>query len=169
MKRFPLILAAVLAWGGAAFADSEKDAADVVTTIVTALADDNIAGFMKPIDPALPGYAKLRGQVETLIGRAQVSSSISILENEGGRMRIAREPREEEGQEVAEDLERHFGAVGCVDACHERKVISAFFVCGTEFVESSGPWRPGVGKRAGREGARGAGSGGGRDVTTGKI
>lgn len=83
MKRFPLILAIVLALGCPAFADSEKDAADVVTTMVTALADDNIVGFMKPIDPATPGYAKLRGQVETLIGRAQVSSSISILENEG--------------------------------------------------------------------------------------
>jgi hypothetical protein len=66
-----------------AFADSKTDVADVVTGLVTALAGDNVAGFFKLVDSGMPGYAKLRSQIDSLIGRAQVSSSISILENEG--------------------------------------------------------------------------------------
>ena len=81
MTRRSVLLAFVCA--GAASADSEKDAADVVTALAAALSGDNIAAFMKPIDPAMPGYAKLRSQLETLIGRAEVSSSISILDNMG--------------------------------------------------------------------------------------
>ena len=66
-----------------ALADSESDAADVMRRLATALAGDNAAAFLKSIDPSMPGYAKLRTQIEALIGRAQVSSSISILENQG--------------------------------------------------------------------------------------
>ena len=64
-------------------ADSATDAGNVVTKLATDLSGNNPAGFLKPIDHEMPGYAKLREQVEALLGRAEVSSSISILENEG--------------------------------------------------------------------------------------
>jgi len=66
-----------------AIADAESEVADVMTKLATALAGDNAAAFLKSVDPAMPGYAKLRTQIEALLGRAQVSSSISILENQG--------------------------------------------------------------------------------------
>ncbi len=87
MKAARRLLLAGLLLGAIGFADSEKDVADVVSDLATALAGDNVAGFLKHIDPATPGYVKLRNQIEGLVSRAEVSSSISILENQGDNAR----------------------------------------------------------------------------------
>ncbi len=86
MKLFCILL---LAGSGVARADSQSDAAAIVSSLATSLSGDNVVGFLRSIDKETPGYAQVRSQVETLIARAQVSSSISILENDGDDVRRA--------------------------------------------------------------------------------
>ncbi|MEO8028721.1 MAG: hypothetical protein ABI823_19730 [Bryobacteraceae bacterium] len=113
---FPALLSA-----GVALADSPTDAQDVITTLAAALAGDNVPLFFQPIDRAMPGYAKLRAQLEALTARAQIASSIDFVENEGDDARrtllldwyVEIQSR---GVSVSDKTERRRKAVRCVVA-----------------------------------------------------
>jgi len=51
--------------------------------MAAALADNNVAGFMKPIDPDMPDYGKLKNEISALLDQAVVASSIEVLKDEG--------------------------------------------------------------------------------------
>jgi hypothetical protein len=56
---------------------------DTLGDMTAALSDNNVAGFMKPIDPEMPDYGKLKNEVAALLNGAVVASSIEVLKDEG--------------------------------------------------------------------------------------
>lgn len=64
-------------------ADSGDDAWNVVAVMAAALAEDNADGFMKVIDPKMPGYGDLGANIAALVSQADSHSSITPVRNEG--------------------------------------------------------------------------------------
>jgi hypothetical protein len=56
---------------------------DVVARMAAALAEDNPPGFLKPLDPRMPGYIELVTSVNGMLMQAQAHSGISAISNEG--------------------------------------------------------------------------------------
>ena len=65
-------------------ADAASDVWDVVASMASALAADDAPGFLKPVDPEMPGYSDLATNVGGLIQQTSVRSMISPLTGEGG-------------------------------------------------------------------------------------
>lgn len=63
------------------------DSADQVWALLSSVASDLSAGhigeFLGAFDPAMPGYEDLRNSVTSLLGQADVQSSIELVSNEG--------------------------------------------------------------------------------------
>ncbi len=81
------IFAAALAW-----AQSSPDVVRFFQSVGSALAEANNADglghadarpFLDKFDPAMPGYAEVRDDVESLIGRGAVGCNIEILADQG--------------------------------------------------------------------------------------
>jgi len=71
-------------------ADSAREVLDLVADLASALSSGNVSLFLKPFDPKMPGYAKLRENVTGLIAQGEVQSLIDPLEDEGDdRRRVA--------------------------------------------------------------------------------
>ncbi len=62
------------------FADDRTAVADFLGDLAAALSSGNARGFMKRIDPAMPGYTQLETEVEALVKLAGVASSVQLLE-----------------------------------------------------------------------------------------
>ena len=86
-------------------ADSAREVLDLVADLASALSSGNVSLFLKPFDPKMPGYAKLRENVTGLIAQGEVQSLIDPLEDEGDdRRRVAQfhwTLRIERGQQVS--------------------------------------------------------------------
>jgi hypothetical protein len=72
-------------------ADAEREVLDLIADVAASLSAGNVALFLKPFDPKMPGYAKLRENVTGLVAQGDVQSLIDPLEDEGDdRRRVAR-------------------------------------------------------------------------------
>jgi hypothetical protein len=60
-----------------------QEAAGAVTEMVGSLTAGNVQQFMAAFDPALPGYQKLRENVDALVRQGETQSYVDILKNEG--------------------------------------------------------------------------------------
>jgi hypothetical protein len=64
-------------------ADSAADVWSVVAVMAAALAEDNPEGFIKALDPRMPGYDKLVAAARGIILQADVHSAITPIDNQG--------------------------------------------------------------------------------------
>jgi len=78
LRRTLLLLGATLA-----LADTRQELIDVFGAMAAALSEGNPAVFLKAIDPAMPGYPRLAGDVKALAAQNELSSSIEIARQEG--------------------------------------------------------------------------------------
>ncbi len=74
--------AVLLVLAGAALAAGER-INDVLARLASALSDADAAAFLRPFDPAMPGYAELRRNVRALLAAGPAGSSIEPLEERG--------------------------------------------------------------------------------------
>jgi hypothetical protein len=66
-----------------AFADAHDDVIEVVTSMAGALIDVNVPKFMAAFSKDLPDYGTLEDNVTSLVRQAEVSSSITPLNEDG--------------------------------------------------------------------------------------
>ena len=78
MTRRTLIFAPL-----AAAAQAPADVLDLLCDMAAALSEANAAAFLKPIDPAMKGYAQLAADVTALVAQNEVTSSIEFVKDEG--------------------------------------------------------------------------------------
>jgi hypothetical protein len=78
-----MIVALLLLLTAFAPADPPKDVLQFIQSTAETLANNNPRGFVDKFDPAWGGYKQLRADVEDLLARAQVGSSIEIVSDEG--------------------------------------------------------------------------------------
>ncbi len=64
-------------------ADTPKDVLDLFQSAAEALANNNARGFCDKFDRAWEGYRQLHDDIEDLLARAQVGSSIEIASDDG--------------------------------------------------------------------------------------
>ncbi len=64
-------------------ADIADEAWEVIATMAAALTASDAAEFLSAIDPALPGFPRLRANVTALVGAADIQTAIDAVENEG--------------------------------------------------------------------------------------
>jgi hypothetical protein len=57
---------------------------EIFTSLAAALSDGDATAFMRPFDPAMPGYGSLRANVAALLAQADVTSLIEFLDDDGG-------------------------------------------------------------------------------------
>lgn len=79
MKAIALLFGCVLTIS----AQPPADVVDFFRTATEALANKDAAAFLDHFDPRMPDYAKLRDEVELLLGRSEVGSSIEIVTDTG--------------------------------------------------------------------------------------
>ena len=75
---FVFVFAALAPSAGAA-----PPAADLFTTLASALSEGDAFAFMRPFDRAMPGVESLRANVTALVLRAEVLASLEITRDEG--------------------------------------------------------------------------------------
>jgi len=78
-----MIAALLLLLTAFAPADPPKEVLLFIQSTAEALANNNPRGFVDKFDSAWDGYKQLRADVEDLLARAQVGSSIEIVSDEG--------------------------------------------------------------------------------------
>jgi len=64
-------------------ADSQREILDLFTTMLAALSDDNVAGFMSGFDHDMPEYDKLKSQIAALVQEADIASAIEPVKESG--------------------------------------------------------------------------------------
>jgi len=64
-------------------ADEAQDIRDFFGQLLSALSEGNADQFMKSFDRSMPGYGMLAANVEALLARADVQSSVEVLSDEG--------------------------------------------------------------------------------------
>ena len=79
MTRRTLIFAPL----AAASAQAPADVLDLLRDMAAALSEANAAAFLKPIDPAMKGFAQLAADVTALVAQNEVASSIEFVKDEG--------------------------------------------------------------------------------------
>ncbi|MEO7145672.1 MAG: hypothetical protein ABI165_19435 [Bryobacteraceae bacterium] len=80
MRRLPiLLLAAVTLVHG----QTPEAVTKLLAQAAGALSGNNLAAFVKTLDPSMPGYAKLTNEVTVLLAQAEVISSIEIRGDKG--------------------------------------------------------------------------------------
>src|SRR5512143_3172204 len=78
-RTFCIGAASALVWA----ADPAADAWELVTRLAAALGRSNAGEFLEACDPAMPGYADLRVNVNALVAEADAESGIDPVRNEG--------------------------------------------------------------------------------------
>lgn len=68
---------------------AEPRVADLFRTLASALSDGDAAAFLRPFDPAMPGFEALRRDIHALVSQAEVLSSVELLAEEGDEARRA--------------------------------------------------------------------------------
>jgi hypothetical protein len=63
--------------------DAPKDVLDFIRTATEALANQDADNFLSHFDPKMPGYAKFSNDVQALLARSEVSSTIEIVSDRG--------------------------------------------------------------------------------------
>jgi len=63
--------------------DAPKDVLNFFRTAAEALADKDADGFLEHFDPKMPGYGQLSSDVQSLLDRSEVSSSIEFVSDQG--------------------------------------------------------------------------------------
>ena len=63
--------------------DAPKDVLAFIRTATEALANQDADDFLSHFDPKMPGYAKLSDDVQALLARSEVSSTIEIVSDRG--------------------------------------------------------------------------------------
>jgi hypothetical protein len=63
--------------------DAPKDVLDFIRTATEALANQDAGNFLSHFDPKMPGYAKFSDDVQALLARSEVSSTIEIVSDRG--------------------------------------------------------------------------------------
>jgi hypothetical protein len=63
--------------------DAGKDVLAFIRTAAEALANQDAGDFLSHFDPKMPGYAKLSDDVQALLARSEVSSTIEIVSDRG--------------------------------------------------------------------------------------
>jgi hypothetical protein len=77
------LLACVVFGGLALRADPQREILDLFTSMLAALSDDNVPGFMSGFDRDMPGYGKLKSQIAALVEEADVASDIEPVKDSG--------------------------------------------------------------------------------------
>jgi hypothetical protein len=84
MKAALLIFAAAALWAQEfPPQDAPKDVLAFIRTAGEALANQDADDFLSHFDPKMPGYAKLSDDVQALLARSEVSSTIEIISDSG--------------------------------------------------------------------------------------
>ena len=83
MKRREFLAVCGAAAALPARADSASEVWDVIASMAAALAEDNAAGFLKPINLSTPGYDVLAQDVAGMLLQAEVESGILAMRNDG--------------------------------------------------------------------------------------
>ena len=65
------------------FGDAEQEITDVVTTLASALSDDNLQRFFKTLDSALPGFDQLEHDLTGLASVTQIGCSVDLISHKG--------------------------------------------------------------------------------------
>jgi len=73
-----------MALAALAKADTPAGVLSLLRDAAEALADKEPAAFLDLFDRAMPGYAQLREDIETLLASEDVASTIEIVNDEGG-------------------------------------------------------------------------------------
>jgi hypothetical protein len=63
--------------------DAPRDVLDFIRTTTEALANQDAQDFLSHFDPKMPGYAKFSDDVQALLARSEVSSTIEIVSDRG--------------------------------------------------------------------------------------
>lgn len=63
--------------------DAPKDVLDFFRTAAEALADKDASAFLDHFDPEMPDYATISSEVQALVERSEVASSIEVIEDHG--------------------------------------------------------------------------------------
>jgi hypothetical protein len=87
MRVIALSLVAIALWG-----QSAPDVMELIRSVGAALSNAHSGGphnepdpaqFFDNFDPAMPGYAKFRNEIEELVGSDPVGTQIEVLSDEG--------------------------------------------------------------------------------------
>jgi hypothetical protein len=80
MRRFFLlaIATAVLARG-----DTAQELIDLFASMASALSEGNAEGFMRAIDPSMPGYERFAANISALTAQNALSNSLEIVSQKG--------------------------------------------------------------------------------------
>jgi len=76
-------MGAVIFVTGVMWGQTPADVVEFFRGTAEALANKDTSGFMEKFDPKMPGFAKLRDDVETLVTRADVGSAIEVVKDDG--------------------------------------------------------------------------------------
>ena len=83
MKLAVTIVAALLLAQELPPQDTPKDILDFFRTAVEALADKDADGFLDHFDSKMSGYSQLSSDVQSLLDRSEVSSSVEFVSDQG--------------------------------------------------------------------------------------
>lgn len=64
-------------------ADAESDVWEVLASMAASLSEDDVPGFLQPVDRNMPGYGDLSTNLNAMILEVNVRSMISPISNEG--------------------------------------------------------------------------------------
>lgn len=65
------------------WANSEKDAFDLIHTLADTLSSGDAASFLASFDPSMPDYNRLRSDVVGLLSQGDVGCNIEVTSNDG--------------------------------------------------------------------------------------
>ncbi len=83
MRRRDLLAILAVLPASAARADPASEIWDVVAKMAAALAEGNAPGFLKRLDPRMPGYVDLVTGINGMLMQADAHSGISAISNNG--------------------------------------------------------------------------------------
>jgi len=65
------------------YADAQAEVVDLFNSMLAALSDDNVPGFMAAFDRDMPDYGKLKAQITGLVDEGDIGSDVEPVKNEG--------------------------------------------------------------------------------------
>src|SRR3974377_277350 len=91
MRVTALSLASVLAGAGLAQVTSKFN--ETIAAMSAAVADGNAAAFLDHVDGNMPGYERLKSNVEALLDQAEVHSGVDQIVEDGNEVTVEGEMR----------------------------------------------------------------------------
>ncbi len=91
MRATALSFAAVIAVAG--FAQITSRFNDTIAAMSAALAEDNAEAFLEHVDSKMPGYERLKANVEALVSQADVHSGVDQIVEDGNEVTVEWEMR----------------------------------------------------------------------------